>query len=163
MSYKINCDVFVVLNAIVNTNTRMLQMSNYGNIDSKQISRVICSTMIMENYLSWKHCMTYCEHVHLNPINATGPDWNNIIPAKLHHIDLCDWKKIKNNQCDPLNQESFVCSNFIATVSKLCHGWWQRTTHILTHCQNGRRNLQSYLETSKAHIILHLAPIGNLP
>ena len=32
--------------------------------------------------------LTYCERIYLNPVTATGPDWADLLPARLHHIDL---------------------------------------------------------------------------
>lgn len=115
---------------------RILQISNYGNADSEQISTVNGCTMIMEHYLSQKHYMTYCERVHLNPITTTGLDWNNIIPVKFNHIGFRDWKKLKTTN-EIRSIRSFVCSHLFTAVSTLCHVWWHRTTYILTHFNTG--------------------------
>lgn len=32
--------------------------------------------------------LTYCERVYLNPATATGPDWADVLPARLYHIKL---------------------------------------------------------------------------
>lgn len=30
--------------------------------------------------------LTYCERVYLNPVTGTGPNWANLLPARLYHV-----------------------------------------------------------------------------
>ena len=30
--------------------------------------------------------LTYCERVYLNPTTGLGPDWDNLLPARLYHV-----------------------------------------------------------------------------
>ena len=45
-------------------------------------------TVVQEHEAARDGYLTYCERVYLNPATATGPDWADLLPARLFHLDL---------------------------------------------------------------------------
>ena len=35
---------------------------------------------------------TYCERLYLNPLSATGPAWDAVLPARLYTLRLDEWR-----------------------------------------------------------------------
>jgi hypothetical protein len=56
--------------------------SNVGAVDG-------CS-VVTESHVPRNGFLTYCERVYLNPVTGTGPNWADLLPARLFHVRLRD-------------------------------------------------------------------------
>jgi hypothetical protein len=45
-------------------------------------------SVVDDSHVAREGFLTYCERIYLNPVTATGPDWADVLPARLYHIKL---------------------------------------------------------------------------
>ena len=44
-----------------------------------------CS-VVEDEHVARDGTLTYCERVYLNPVTGLGPEWDNLLPARLYHV-----------------------------------------------------------------------------
>lgn len=62
-------------------------------------------TVVLEEAVKLDGYLTYCERIYLNPVTATGPDWSDVLPARLYHFTL---NEAQSTQPDPTAESATI-------------------------------------------------------
>ena len=55
---------------------------------SSEAGAVDGCSVVEDSHVSRNKFLTYCERVYLNPVTGTGPDWADLLPARMFHVRL---------------------------------------------------------------------------
>ncbi|KAL7545331.1 hypothetical protein ACHAWF_008682 [Thalassiosira exigua] len=125
----------------------------------QQLNSIQGCTVMDEKEVPRDAYFAYCERLYLNPITGTGPEWNTILPASVHHFQNVTARTTPSKEYQKENAQLFARLQLPASDAKMPDFQGENTPLKFLHIiKTGGESLEGYLAASSNDLSMDYQP-----